>query len=958
MKQLKSLFDMKLTYPLLLLFFITFSSGKAFAQPTTCEYVLELFDLFGDGWNGASLVLTINGERTFYALDGVNDNGFFDRITIPISNGDSIMIEYNPGLFEEEVSWFFITPEGDVLLGFNGVPELEEGFEDVLFCPSCPAPRVDEVFVDDVSADWADISWMPVDSVEGIYFLEYGLEGFEPATGNGIILETADNNIRIEGLAEDTAYDLYLAISCSNGDDSKIIGPVSFKTRFAIDVGIVDIIRPMSSCDLGGNDSVFVEIGNFGGDPQTLIPFAYGVNGVDAGVSMPTDGLYTGVLGKDSTDIAIFDRTFNFSQPGEYVIQAWTQFEDDADVANDTFETLVVSIPTVISYPYFTDFEVWGGGWLVDEESENPSWAYGRPAGELISGAATGASAWVTNLTGDYNSLERSFLVSPCLDFSTLTEDPRISFSIFLDTEQCCDRLWVESSVDGGETWRRVGGPNTGVNWYNDENNLWWAGDGGFDGWVYAYNTLDSTAGFSDVRVRFSFSSDPSVTREGAGIDNILIGNPFQQDLAAINIQTTSVDVCGADSDSLILSLSNVGTDTLRTFDLVYQIGNEAPVVEQVTDLVIAPNGRIDYQFEMPFSSSAKTTIDLKAWVIVEGDAFNKNDTVTLNLSTLLNLPYKEDFEEGRVPDGWITDGTVTDGHGNRSFVLSDALSIIDDSLSAVSPLLGPIEPNDSLVFEYRFVSNTAGGSIGEVLNDGDQLEVQITTDCGLTYETLLIINASNHITSGRLARRVLFLDQYVGENVRFRFLVRWGQGQYFVDIDNINLIRCPGSLDLLTSSENEVGPNSSNGLATVDARDGSGPYTYQWSNGDTSKTVEKLTAGIYSVTVTDQFGCTDVAEVLVGLTVDLEEPVVSNISSAYLSPNPARASTNLYLTLKETNDVRVSIISPIGQVIQQQVLENIQSYNLPISLTDFPSGLYFVRIEVEGEQLIRKLVK
>ncbi len=56
-------------------------------------------------------------------------------------------------------------------------------------------------------------------------------------------------------------------------------------------------------------------------------------------------------------------------------------------------------------------------------------------------------------------------------------------------------------------------------------------------------------------------------------------------------------------------------------------------------------------------------------------------------------------------------------------------------------------------------------------------------------------------------------------------------------------------SIDLLCNG-------ASTGSATVTANGGTGGYTYQWSNGDTTSSVSGLTAGNYVVTVTDQNGC------------------------------------------------------------------------------------------------------
>ncbi len=55
-----------------------------------------------------------------------------------------------------------------------------------------------------------------------------------------------------------------------------------------------------------------------------------------------------------------------------------------------------------------------------------------------------------------------------------------------------------------------------------------------------------------------------------------------------------------------------------------------------------------------------------------------------------------------------------------------------------------------------------------------------------------------------------------------------------------------------------------SNGLANASASGGTPPYSYLWSNGDTLALSDSLSAGLYTVLVTDALGCTASAQVLV----------------------------------------------------------------------------------------------
>lgn len=70
--------------------------------------------------------------------------------------------------------------------------------------------------------------------------------------------------------------------------------------------------------------------------------------------------------------------------------------------------------------------------------------------------------------------------------------------------------------------------------------------------------------------------------------------------------------------------------------------------------------------------------------------------------------------------------------------------------------------------------------------------------------------------------------------------------------------------------------------------------------------------------------------------------------------PNP----TEGYCTIDLNNfysNVTVTLVNLIGHQVFQEIFENKQQIDLTI---DQPSGLYFVIIEIEGEQSVMKLVK
>lgn len=73
-----------------------------------------------------------------------------------------------------------------------------------------------------------------------------------------------------------------------------------------------------------------------------------------------------------------------------------------------------------------------------------------------------------------------------------------------------------------------------------------------------------------------------------------------------------------------------------------------------------------------------------------------------------------------------------------------------------------------------------------------------------------------------------------------------------------VKIIRNPYAVGLSSSTVKQVSCyGSCDGSITVVAKGGTAPYTYLWSNGETTASIENLCAGPYTLTVTDSKGCT-----------------------------------------------------------------------------------------------------
>ncbi|MEL7423596.1 MAG: SdrD B-like domain-containing protein, partial [Bacteroidota bacterium] len=82
-----------------------------------------------------------------------------------------------------------------------------------------------------------------------------------------------------------------------------------------------------------------------------------------------------------------------------------------------------------------------------------------------------------------------------------------------------------------------------------------------------------------------------------------------------------------------------------------------------------------------------------------------------------------------------------------------------------------------------------------------------------------------------------------------------------------------PGMLTATASGVDPLCPGDTNGSALVDVSGGTAPYQYSWSNGGIMSSVNNLSAGTYTVTITDANLCTTTA------SVTLNDPPALNVN-------------------------------------------------------------------------------
>jgi Subtilase family/Secretion system C-terminal sorting domain len=292
-------------------------------------------------------------------------------------------------------------------------------------------------------------------------------------------------------------------------------GGISFDdfilTNSQHDIAMRGLLQPVlrNICGLSNAEKITVIIKNYGTDTVQNIPVTYAIN------QDTVTEIVQSLAPKDSLQYS-FIKTADMSVYQTYYIKTWVSSPTDNYRNNDSSADYIIqTTPLINQYPYLEGFENNNGYWF--SAGQNNSWQWGKPSKTIIHKAANGSNAWVTNLTGNYNDNEYSFLYSPCFDLTSLT-NPVLSFSHIFQTEDACscDFHWVEYSLNDS-AWTPLGNAVTGVNWYDNVSmEAWQKSDP-----MWHVSSYDIPVISNKIRFRIVMFSDPGTNYEGIGIDDV-----------------------------------------------------------------------------------------------------------------------------------------------------------------------------------------------------------------------------------------------------------------------------------------------------------------------------------------------------------------------------------------------------------------------------------------------------
>jgi hypothetical protein len=153
----------------------------------------------------------------------------------------------------------------------------------------------------------------------------------------------------------------------------------------------------------------------------------------------------------------------------------------------------------------------------------------------------------------------------------------------------------------------------------------------------------------------------------------------------------------------------------------------------------------------------------------------------------------------------------------------------------------------------------------------------------------------------------------------------------------------------IVTSTPAIGGENNGTATATI-TNGGTPPFSFLWETGETTATIENLSPGFYTTTVTDSLECSTTDSVEVTFANSLEDISENSIK---LYPNPSET----FFILEVGNDflnASIELINVEGKIMYS---ENLTTNTSEIKVGDFLKGIYYLKIRSDKNNYYQAII-
>ncbi|MGE0638552.1 MAG: T9SS type A sorting domain-containing protein [Bacteroidia bacterium] len=465
----------------------------------------------------------------------------------------------------------------------------------------------------------------------------------------------------------------------------------------------------------------------------------------------------------------------------------------------------------------------------------------------------------------------------------------------------------------------------------------------------------------------------------------------YDAKINAITSPAEDESYCSGDVTPVVV-IKNVGTTTLTAIDINYNFDGGTSAVYNWTGS-LATNATASVTLPQATLASGTHTFNASTTIVGNADENTSNDALsstfaivangnTLSLTVTSDGYGEENTWELEDANGTViftggpfgNDETTTTeicvaGTGCYTFTMLDSYGdgmcctqgngsfLLEDENGFELASGGSFTSSDATNFCLPISSeppNSGFASNNQQVCEGMIVTYTNQTVSGLQATYAWVFQGGSPATSTATNPTVTYTNQGTYD-VRLIATNQFGSDTTLL-VDYITVIDAP---EITTTSTVDHIGSPNDGTATVQVFGGASPYTYVWSNGqstanstNSTNTITGLAAGNYNVQVTDGNGCVVSESILVSTNTGLEEQSIEALVSVY--PNPAKDMITVELPAGKTADM-CDLFNVIGSRIESFTVAGKQKFT--VDLKTFAKGVYFLRMNVDGQLITKKII-
>ncbi len=422
------------------------------------------------------------------------------------------------------------------------------------------------------------------------------------------------------------------------------------------DVGVVAVDNPVTGCNLGNSEPIWITVNNYGRNLVAGDTISYGVqvNGGSVCTGMIIVGAGGVPLGADTT----FNTNCvgDFSTIGVHTVNAWASTPGDVDATNDSLTTSIENkVPPslgpvdvfVDNFECLSDITTQISGTLLMSGNPTATWEYtntsnGRLQTAYVNYDPVGGARAITLDANPSGTFSNNWITLE-LDLGTYdTALDELVLSLFARDHGDETHLGDSIAVRGSDS----------DPWINLVS--YWAPTAQWQEYSFHITNALKNAGqnfSSTFQVRFAQYDNFAVPSDGISIDKIRIYELLP------DVGVTAIDSpasgCGLDSNETIwMTIYNYGASLAAGDTIWYEVSVDGgtPCFDYLligtggfaalTDTLVETNCTGD------FSANGNHLVVAGAFHLMDVDTTNDFDTATITtIPTISSFPYVEDFE-------------------------------------------------------------------------------------------------------------------------------------------------------------------------------------------------------------------------------------------------------------------------------------------------------------------------